>query len=374
VPARLSRIEPDLVLFESWHGSYSDNPRGISEELLHRSSPLRQAWVLRERPVGLPESVAVVAPGTRRYLEYLGRARYLVSNNSMPGYFSKKRGTTYLQTWHGTPLKRIGFDIARPAFRDSKRSMENLRRDVAQWDYLISQNQFSTEILRNAFHYRGPIMEVGYPRNDLLSSPRATPLRQETRQRLGIADGVRAVLYVPTWRDDDAFSLHLGLASVVEALGEGCVVLLRVHPDVAHTFALRGMRQVLDVTLEPDIRELYLAADVLVTDYSSAMFDFAVTGKPMLFFTYDLPFYRDRLRGFYFDFEAEAPGPLLRTTDDVIASLLHLEEVTPRYAAAYERFVQRFCHLDDGHAAERVIRVLFEGDASAAEAGVAVLR
>jgi CDP-glycerol glycerophosphotransferase len=360
------------VLFESWHGSYSDNPRALSEELLRRSSPLRQAWVLPKRPVGLPEAVTVVAPRTRRYLEHLGRARYLVSNDTMPGYFFKKRGCTYLQTWHGTPLKRIGFDIARPAFRDSRRTLYNLKRDVAQWDYLISPNQFSTEILRNAFHYRGPVMEVGYPRNDLLSSPHAGPLREETRHRLGIADGLRAVLYAPTWRDDDAFSLHLDLESVVKTLGEGYVVLLRIHPDVADTFALRGMRQVIDVTPEPDIRELYLAADVLVTDYSSVMFDFAVTGKPMLFFTYDLTFYRDRLRGFYFDFEAEAPGPLLSTSDDVVACLLDLEQVTAGYAPAYERFVERFCHWDDGHAAERVIDALFAPDRAAAQAGAAL--
>jgi CDP-glycerol glycerophosphotransferase len=355
-------MEPDLVLFESWHGSYSDNPRAISEALLRASSSLRVTWVLRERPVDLPDSVTVVAPDSRRYLEYLGRARYVVSNGTMPGYFLKKRGCTYLQTWHGTPLKRIGFDIAHPAFRDSRRALHSLERDVARWDYLISPNRFSTEILRNALRYRGPVMEIGYPRNDLLLSPHAGRLREETRQRLGIGDGVRAVLYAPTWRDDDAFSLHLDLESVVKALGEGWVILLRVHPDVADTFALPDMRQVIDVTRQPDIRELYLAADVLLTDYSSAMFDFAVTGKPMLFFTYDLSFYRDRLRGFYFDFEAEAPGPLLPTSDDVVACLLDLEQVTARYAAAYERFVERFCHLDDGHAAERVIDALFEPD------------
>jgi CDP-glycerol glycerophosphotransferase len=366
-------MEPDLVLFESWHGSYSDNPRAISEALLRSSLPLRVAWVLRERPVDLPESVAVVKPDTRSYLEYLGRAGYVVSNGTMPGYFLKKRSCTYLQTWHGTPLKRIGFDIARPAFSDSTRAMSSLERDVAKWDYLISPNRFSTDILRNALRYRGPVMEIGYPRNDLLRSPQAGRLREETRRRLGIADGVRAVLYAPTWRDDDAFSLHLDLEAAVEALGEGWVILLRVHPDVADTFALSGMRQVIDVTSEPDIRELYLAADVLLTDYSSAMFDFAVTGKPMLFYTYDLSFYRDRLRGFYFDFEAEAPGPLLATSDDVVASLLDLEQVTARYAGAYERFVERFCHLDDGHAAERVIDALFVPDQGSRRNG-AVLR
>jgi CDP-glycerol glycerophosphotransferase len=101
--------------------------------------------------------------------------------------------------------------------------------------------------------------------------------------------------------------------------------------------------------------DLLLIADVLITDYSSAMFDFAVTGRPMLFFTYDLERYRDRLRGFYFDFEAEAPGPLLRTSDDVIDALRSLEDVNRGYRAAYDAFAARFCGLDDGRAAARAV-------------------
>jgi CDP-glycerol glycerophosphotransferase len=113
--------------------------------------------------------------------------------------------------------------------------------------------------------------------------------------------------------------------------------------------------RVIDVTMYPDIADLLLIADVLVTDYSSAMFDFAVTGRPMLFFTYDLERYRDRLRGFYFDFEAEAPGPLLRTSGEVIDALRSLEDVNRGYQAAYDAFAARFCSLDDGQAAARAV-------------------
>ena len=114
-----------------------------------------------------------------------------------------------------------------------------------------------------------------------------------------------------------------------------------------------------NVSRYPDIRELYLAADALLTDYSSAMFDFAVTGKPMLFFTYDLAEYRDHVRGFYFDFEREAPGPLLATTAEVCAALDELDDVRHRYADAYAAFAQRFCALEDGRAAERVVDAVF---------------
>jgi CDP-glycerol glycerophosphotransferase len=109
-----------------------------------------------------------------------------------------------------------------------------------------------------------------------------------------------------------------------------------------------------DVSDYPDIADLYLAADVLVTDYSSAMFDFAVTGKPMLFFAYDLERYRDEVRGFYFDLEAQAPGPVLRTSDEVVAALR--AGAHDAYADAYASFVRTYCPYDDGFASVRVIQ------------------
>ncbi len=116
-----------------------------------------------------------------------------------------------------------------------------------------------------------------------------------------------------------------------------------------------------DVTRYPDIADLYLISDVLITDYSSAMFDFAVTGRPMLFFTYDLKRYRDQLRGFYFDFEAEAPGPLLTTTADVIEALRGVGQVAASHQGAYEAFTSKFCALEDGHAATRAVDRLLAG-------------
>jgi CDP-glycerol glycerophosphotransferase len=136
------------------------------------------------------------------------------------------------------------------------------------------------------------------------------------------------------------------------------VFLVRAHWHSGATEEVRG-EAVLDVTAYQDLRELYLAADVLVTDYSSSMFDFAVTRKPILFYTYDLEYYRDVLRGFYWDFETEAPGPLLRTTPEVVAALEDLDGVVERSAERYEAFRERFCHLDDGRASARVLEAVF---------------
>jgi CDP-glycerol glycerophosphotransferase len=136
------------------------------------------------------------------------------------------------------------------------------------------------------------------------------------------------------------------------------VVLIRAHGLTAALTRVEATPGSVDVTGWPDISDLYLAADVLITDYSSAMVDFALTGKPQLFYTYDLADYRDRIRGFYVDLEAIVPGPLLSTTDEVADALADLEHVAAVHREAYERFVERFCPLDDGDASGRAVRAL----------------
>jgi CDP-glycerol glycerophosphotransferase len=355
---RRSRRQPDVAFFESWGGRYADSPRAISEELQRRGAPIERVWVLSEGEA--PDGATAVRPGSAPYLRAMGRASYVISNNSMPGYYVKKPGSVYLQTWHGTPLKRIGFDIERPNFAGASRYLDNLRRDVACWDYLVSQSAFSSEVFRRAFRYEGPVLETGYPRNDLLRRPDRDELRERVRSGMGIPGDAVVVLYAPTWRDNDSFSLELDLSAVSAALDPGYVLLLRAHHLVASTVRASESHNVRDVSRAQDVTPLLLAADILVTDYSSVMFDFAVTGRPMLFYTYDLEMYRDELRGFYFDFDGDAPGPLLSTTAEVIAAIRELDGVRSQFSQAYDRFARRFCPLDDGHAAARVVDAVFD--------------
>ena len=250
-----------------------------------------------------------------------------------------------------------------PQFVNGMAYHDRVRKDVTNWDALLSANTFSTPIFRRAFGFDGDILEYGYPRNDLLRCPDRARRAADIRRRLGLPAGQRIVLYAPTWRDDAptraagyGFPQHLDLGAVAQTLGTDHVMMVRAHQAMREALVTGATdSRVIDVTGYADMADLLLIADVLITDYSSAMFDFAVTGRPMLFFTYDLERYRDRLRGFYFDFEAEAPGPLLRTSDDVIEALRSLEDVTHGYRAAYDAFAARFCGLDDGRAAARAV-------------------
>ncbi|MEN9603835.1 MAG: hypothetical protein RL545_524 [Actinomycetota bacterium] len=227
-----------------------------------------------------------------------------------------------------------------------------MKREAGYWDYLVSPNEFCSEIFPRAFGFRGRLLETGYPRNDRLQKPNPS-----IRAKLGIAEGQTVVLYAPTWRDDarDAEGNWATVNNLAQVkLPKNFTLLYR-----GHTNTLASARNLaagtIDVTEYPDVTDLYLAADVLVTDYSSVMFDFSVTGKPMIFLCPDLAEYR-ALRGFYFDFEDEAPGPIVKTAGEVVEALKKLPKRDKKYAA----WQAKFDALEDGKASARVVDAVFQ--------------
>jgi CDP-glycerol glycerophosphotransferase (TagB/SpsB family) len=351
------------IVYVAFRGHFSDSPRALYEALSSRGVEATHTWLSAPHTQAtFPDDVATVTFGSPESIAALEAADLVISNDHIPLDWEKRPGTTYLQTWHGTPLKRIHNDVRwAPEGR-----LAYLEQDIARWDLLLSPNAASTERLRRAFGYRGAIHETGYPRNDLLSSPQREQVRAAVRADLGISDGQTVVLYTPTWRDDlvfnktgpQDFEFPIDLDDFTTRLGGDHVLLLRLHNMVMDRLEVVAGSPVRDVCSHPDIGDLYLAADAMVTDYSSTMFDFAVTGKPMLFFTYDLRYFRDELRGFYFDLEEVAPGPLLSTSREVVDGIARLDEVSAQHAERYSRFRETFCHLEDGHATERVLDLL----------------
>jgi CDP-glycerol glycerophosphotransferase len=370
-PRARTRPLTDAVLFQAWGGKqYSCSPRAIFEEMRRQGRDERLVWVRRNTSVDVPEGVSSVLLWSKEYYEVLATARRVISNDSMPAFYHKRPGSRYLQTWHGTPLKRIGFDIENINF-GNPHYMEEFAVEVTKWDQLISPNAYSSEIFRRAFHYDGEILETGYPRNDVFYAPDVEQQRAAIRQRLGISPETRVFMWAPTWRDDQRdsqgrYSLPLPFdLSVWDTLLEkDDVILFRGHQLLQDTVGgmLNGSRVVRNVTQYPDIQDLYLASDVLITDYSSVMFDFANTRRPMIFYAWDLDIYRDKLRGFYVDFEEEVPGPLITDLDGLRGVLDDLPAATAASAHRYERFVEKYCSLEDGHASARVVEALFRDD------------
>ncbi|MDT0381647.1 CDP-glycerol glycerophosphotransferase family protein [Streptomyces sp. DSM 42041] len=365
----VARRQPlrDAVLYHSFDGrQYSDSPRAVHEEVLRRGTDVEHLWVVRDGQALVPSGAEAVVMGSARWHEALARSRWLIGNTHFPRWFARRDGQTAVQTWHGTPLKRIGLDLADTDFAN-RSYLESLPARAAEWSVLLSPNRFSTPILRRAFGYEGEVLESGYPRNDLLYAEDREKRAEEVRRRLDIPLDTRVVLYAPTWRDDNRydrancrFDLRLDLAAARAALGADHLLLVRKHYLVADSVPGTADGFVRDVSAHPDLAELLLVADVLVTDYSSVMFDFAHTGRPMLFHTYDLDHYRDVLRGFYFDFEQRAPGPLLSSSDEVIEALREVDAVADVHRDAYADFRRAFCDLDDGTAAARVVDRMFD--------------
>ena len=361
-------LKENAIVFESFFGkSYSDSPKAIYEYMLNHCKNYKYIWIYSNKKLNIPGNIKQVKRFSLKYYYFLGTSKYWVSNSRLPLHLMKRKGNIYLQTWHGTPLKRLVFDM-NEVYSANPNYKKNFYHQSRRWDYLISPNQYSSEIFRRAFKYDKELLEVGYPRNDILYHPNKKELIKSIKQRIGLPLDKKVILYAPTWRDDEyyesgkyKFKLKLDLMKMKELLGSEYVILLRMHYFIADKIATEGLEGfAYNLSSYDDIAELYLISDVLITDYSSVLFDYAHLRRPMLFFTYDLEKYRDTLRGFYINMEEDLPGPLLKTTDEIIYSIQNLSQIESNYKEKYDEFYQHFCSWDQGNASELVVKRVFK--------------
>ena len=361
--ARSTRYGPLVrIVWSSFDGRYSDSPRAMFERLRELRDDVEHLWLAREElRHTFPPGVTLVPPRGPEAAAALESADWIVASSHVEVEWDKRLGATYVQTWHGTPLKTVHWDVMwAPEGR-----LEELDRDVKRWDLLLSPNAYATEHLSHAFRWEGEVLETGYPRDDVLSPPRHDARRAEVRERLGIEPDRTVVLYAPTWRDAEGYDaslevpVRLDLEVFGETLGEDHVLLVRAHNLVAGRWQVGDQPWLRDVSLEPaDVADLYTAADVMVTDYSSAMFDWSVTGRPLLYLAADLEDYTTRTRGLYTELWDQAPGPVLRSTPELVDALRDLPAIQQQYAERYAAFQQRFVPHEDGGATDRVLRHL----------------
>lgn len=355
--------ELDAVYFESFFGrSATCNPRAIDAEVARRRPDLPRYWCVDDASVAVPDGAIALVIGTREWWRVRESARWIVTNEWLRSRYVKRDHQIVLQTWHGSMYKRIGID--RGGARLFGGQTDRARAERANWDLFISQNADTTPIIIQAYEFDDEpesVLEIGYPRNDELSD--IDPVRvRAVRARLGIPAESRVVMYAPTWREPGQQVELLDLARLAKDVGPGYTFLQRGHVRTLEDGESVAATSVIDVSTYPQINELYLAADVLITDYSSMMFDFSVTGRPMLFYAPDIEEYTDpRVRGAYFDLAEVAPGPVVRTPQEVV-ELLQAFDWPAEFTARYAAWKQRFNHLDDGHAAERAVDALFAFD------------
>ncbi|MDF5755515.1 CDP-glycerol glycerophosphotransferase family protein [Spongiactinospora sp. TRM90649] len=366
------RREPlrEATVYVAYDGrQYEGNVRAVYEERLRRGDGGEHIWVVKdgafvppgpaELGYGPGERPSVVRAGSREHYAALARSRYVVTNSFLPPWFRARDDQTIVQTWHGTPVKRVGNDLPHMSRDPRPPVWHRQAAEVRGWDLLLSQSPWATPVLRKAFGYQGEVLEGGYPRNDVLVAPERDELAAGVRRRLGLAEDAKVVLYAPTYRDYDRknTSLRLNLVQARTILGEGHELLIRAHSmQAAPVVPDDGFSH--DVTTYPDITDLLLITDVLITDYSSVMFDFAATGRPMIFFAYDLDRFAAK-RGVYLDIAEEAPGPVLATSAQVIQAVKGIDGIAAEYAERYENFRRAYAPRDDGKATRRLVDHVF---------------
>jgi len=362
-------LQRGLVVFESHMGKqYSDSPRYIYEAAVAAGLDrlgLTPVWShARKTPVGFPQDVRLVRRESWRWYWSLARAEFWVDNQGFPRHVTKRRETTYIQTWHGTPLKRMGFD-APQLERANAATKRAHRAAMRRWSALLVPSEYFVETFVASYGYQGRLVRHGLPRNDLLVRGVDEQWRRDMRAELGLPNDRRLVLYAPTFRDRARrlgrdYELPFDLADLQAALSQEMFLLLRTHYLDSYKLSDRYRTFAADVSGHHDVTELMLLADVLVTDYSSVMFDFANTGRPMVFHTYDYEDYTRDERGTYVDLASIAPGPLTRDTEELVDALRRVDEHHAAHRERYAAFRARFCEYETGEAAELVVKEFFE--------------
>lgn len=370
----LSVGERKSVLFRNLYGeAANDSALAVHKELQKRESSLEKIWAVKDYSVDVPDDATVVLEESREYYAAFGTANYVMVNVHQPDWFVKRDGQVLIETFHGYPFKLNGYKWWQKLGFTAERQ-ESFFRRAEEWDYLVSPARYATPYLEEFFRpgcdIPTEILEIGYPRNDALLSPDSESIRTITRQRLGIHPWQKAILYAPTFRDyvsaDDMSATMLefvDFSRLSQTLGNEYVILLRGHPFNARqgTSAEGG---IINVTDYPDINDLILASDVGVLDYSSLRFDYALSGKPSLYYVPDQQRYFAGRESFV-PFEATSPGPKLRSAAELIAALQSSDEIARTYEPQRLSFLGKYMELEDGRAAERLVDVVFgsRGDA-----------
>jgi CDP-glycerol glycerophosphotransferase len=410
-------MDSAVAVFESYDArGYSCSPRALYQTMLRdrRFEGVEKVWVLRAETIralagrggydirGLEGSApgpspeidldrtlgagalaelrqAVIVPWrSPEHRRSYARAGLWISNTMAPAHFALRPGQSYLQTWHGTPLKRLGCDIAPGTSGSAVLSVSDIharyRREGKRFTWLLSQCRYATDRLASAFDLAAAgrmdaVVEEGYPRNDFLHTFGEADIA-DVKSRLGIPQGKRVVLYAPTWREDQhssgvgyTFDSGVDFQALREALGDEYVVLFRTHCLVSAALDLSAHEGfVLDVSAIDDVNDLYVVSDLLVTDYSSVFFDFANLRRPIVFFLPDLDTYSGHGRGLYLGTD-DLPGRIVMDTPQLIDAIRAGENPSGRDRERLARFGQRFTYLDDGRAGERVIERMLAGGA-----------
>lgn len=360
-----------LIVFESFMGNrVGCSPKAIYDRLLENGADFHYAWIVRGREKYLylednPNTEVVEYNSDREY-ELYAKAKFWITNSRLREHYIKRDDQIYIQTWHGSVFKRAGLDIKVKGGNKkfSKNELGELyRRDAERYNYFLSTSTYASGVFQRVFGIkdRSIILETGYPRNDFLFNYTEEDVKR-VKKMLGIENDPRKIiLYAPTWRDDQYSSEGYTYESPIdfdrlrEQIGDEYIFLFRAHYFITNSIDLEKYRDfVINVSDYDEINDFYIIADLFITDYSSAFYDYSDLERPIVFFMYDYHDYKDRMRDFYFGIE-ELPGPSVFTQDELVEEIKDIDRYREKYGERYDAFRKDKSYLDDGNCAQRVI-------------------
>lgn len=365
-----------IILFESSNGrNYTGSPKYIYEEIVNQGldEEYKCVWSFTDTDTEIPGNAIKVKRSFPKFLYYTLRSGTWIMDTRHLYYLKKNKNTKYIQTWHGTPLKKLALDmdyLNTDGNDDINKYHEEFRKNSALWDYLISQNKFSSEIFRRAFDFKGQMLEIGYPRCDILFYKNNETAIDDIKSRLNIPKDKKIILYAPTWRENQfynknafKFTTEMDFDEMYDQLSDDYILIVKFHYLVRENIDWSKYNDfIIECDADWDIQELYLISDIMITDYSSVMFDYAILKRPMIFFTFDLDDYKNNLRDFYFDMVEEVPGPICKTNEEMIDYIKNFnrEDYDNDYGEKYKLFNEKFNQFDDGNASKKVIELIKE--------------
>ena len=369
------KIDDKMIFFESFYGnSYSCSPKAIYEYVLNdeRFKDYKFVWAFKNiNKYTFDERTILVKSNSRKYYKHLSKSKYWVVNLLINTGVKKKKNQVYVQCWHGTPLKKLRYDIEKDNVLNSISEVRKRNdMDAVKFDYFISPSKFCTEKFTSAFNLKklnneNIFIEKGYPRNDYLFNYKKSDIKR-IKKELNIPSNKKVILYAPTFRDNQhsanigyTYNVELDFNKLKNEFSEEYVILFRAHYFIANKFDFKKYNNfVYDVSKYEDINELYIISDILITDYSSVFFDFANLKRPILFYMYDYNNYKNNLRDFYIDLK-ELPGPILKKENTLIKEIKNIDNYSKKYKEKYEKFNKKYNYLDDGNATKRVVEEIF---------------
>lgn len=365
-------IDDKYILFVSYHGKgYLCNPKYLHKYMISDEKYKHYTFIWAVKKVNDVEisNAKIIKYNGIRYFYYLARSKYWIINCKMPKYILKKDKQIYIQTWHGTPLKRLANDIEigkDATFYRTKVSkldmVKSYNEDAKKYNYFISPNSFSTEKFISSFNInRNIIIENGYPRNDFLTNLSDGSI-VKLKKKYNIPLNKKVILYAPTWRDNSfnskgyIFQLRIDFKLWKKELGEEYVVIFKPHYLIVNKYYDKGLEDFLYVMDENrDINELYAISDMLITDYSSVFFDYAILRRPIYFYMYDLEEYAENLRGFYLNINKDLPGDIIKDEMQLLNLIRNNEVYKLKNTKKIESFNLIYNSLQDGQCSKKII-------------------